>query len=161
MTTYRRSVQICMTRSGQRSGLLTKCQAPRLCLWRQHSQALGCKDKEAIQKPSTEGSIHGLSFSNDKLYLKTKRQFLELNCLLCSVGQPYLYIKQQWVACRTEDTLWFPPDYRSTCSAVLDNILVMGHTSGQVTFVVFGLTKIPLGAVPVQIFTSHRYIFSR
>jgi hypothetical protein len=30
--------------------------------------------------------------------------------------------------------LWLPPDYKPDCSAFLNNILALGHTSGPVTF---------------------------
>jgi hypothetical protein len=52
-------------------------------------------------------------------------------------------------AYRTENILWIPADHRPTSFAVRDNILVMGHTSGRVTFIEFGLAKIPLGAAVV------------
>jgi WD40 repeat protein len=111
--------------------------------------------KEAIQMLSTEGSIYDLSFSSDGSYLKTERGLLELSCLHRSVGQPqsdflsYLYVKEQWVACRTENILQIPTDYRPTSFAVRDNILVMGYASGRVTFIEFDLAKIPLGAAVV------------
>ena len=107
--------------------------------------------KEAIQIFSTEGSIYDLSFSGDGSYLKTERGLFELSCLYRSVGQPqsdfssYLYVKKQWVACRTENILWLPADYRPICLAVRDNILAMGHASGRVTFIEFDLAKMPLG----------------
>jgi WD40 repeat protein len=104
--------------------------------------------KEAIQILNTEESIiYDLSFSSDGSYLKTERGLFELS-LHRSVDQPqsdfslYLYVKKQWVACRTENILWLSTDYRPTCLAVRDNILVMGHASGQVTFIEFDLAKI-------------------
>jgi WD40 repeat protein len=111
--------------------------------------------KEAIQIFSAEGSINGLSFSSDGSYLKTERGLFKLSCLYRSVGQRqsdfslYLYVTKQWVACRTENILWIPADYRPICLAVRDNILVMGYASGQVTFIEFDLAKIPLGATAV------------
>ncbi|KAI9854448.1 MAG: hypothetical protein M1813_001242 [Trichoglossum hirsutum] len=104
--------------------------------------------KEAIQILSTEESIYDLSFSSDGSYLKTERGLLALSCLHRSINQPqpdpppYLYVKKQWVACRTENILWLPIDYRPICLVVRDNILVMGHASGQVTFIEFDLAKI-------------------
>jgi WD40 repeat protein len=104
--------------------------------------------KEAIQILGTEGSIHDLTFSSDRSYLKTEHGLFELSCPHRSVGQPhsdfssYLYVKKQWVAYRTENILWLPTDYRPTCLDVRDNILVMGHVSGQVTFIEFDLAKI-------------------
>ena len=107
--------------------------------------------KETIQILSAEGSIHNLSFSSDRSYLKTECGLFELSCPHRSVGQShsnfssYLYIKKQWVVCRTENILWLPADYRPICLAVRDNILAMGHASGRVTFIEFDLAKMPLG----------------
>ena len=104
---------------------------------------------------STEGPIYELSFSSNRSYLKTNRGLLELNCLHSAVGQPqsdfssYLYVKNQWMAYRTENILLPPPDYRATCVAVQQNILVMGHASGRVTFIEFDVAKIPLGTAMV------------
>jgi hypothetical protein len=53
------------------------------------------------------------------------------------------------VACKTENILWIPADYRPRCLAVRDNILVMGYASGQVTFIEFNLAKMPLSATAV------------
>ncbi|KAI9861064.1 MAG: hypothetical protein M1813_005493 [Trichoglossum hirsutum] len=103
---------------------------------------------EAIQILSSEPPIHNLSFSSDRSYLKTERGLLKLNYPYPSLGQPhssfslYLYVKEQWVACGTEKILWLPTDYRPNCLAVRDNILVMGHASGQVTFIKFDLSKL-------------------
>jgi WD40 repeat protein len=109
------------------------------------------REKETIQILDTEGSIYDLSFSNDGLYLKTERELFELS----SVGQAqsdfslYLYVKDKWVACRTENILWLPVDYRPTCLAVQENMLVMGYASGRVSFIEFDLPKIPLSAIVV------------
>ena len=53
------------------------------------------------------------------------------------------------MACRTENILWLPADYRPKCLAVRDNILAMGHVSGRVTFVEFDVAKIPRGVTAV------------
>ena len=53
------------------------------------------------------------------------------------------------MACRTENVLWIPADYRPTRLALRDNILVMGYASGQVIFIEFNLAKIQLGATAV------------
>jgi hypothetical protein len=36
-----------------------------------------------------------------------------------------------------QNLLWLPPDYRAECSAFLNNMLVLGCRSGQVTFIEF------------------------
>jgi WD40 repeat protein len=110
-----------------------------------------CK-KETIQICSIEESIYNLSFSDDGLCLKTERGLLELS----SVGQPqsdfpYLYVTSQWVTCKTENILWLPADYRPTCLAVRENLVVLGHTSGRVISIKFDLTKMPLGAAAIQV----------
>jgi len=98
--------------------------------------------KESIQILCTRGSISDLSFPSDGL--------LELTYPYRSIGQQqsdsssHLYVKKQWVACRTENILWLPADYRPICLAVRDNILAMGHASGRVTFIEFDLAKMPL-----------------
>ena len=98
----------------------------------------------------TKGGIYDLSFSNDGSYLKTERGLLEFNSLQGTIGQAqsecpsYLYVNNQWVTYRRENILWLPTDYRPRCSVVRDNILVMGHASGRVTFIEFDVAKMPL-----------------
>ncbi|KAJ6098857.1 NACHT and WD40 domain protein [Penicillium canescens] len=43
----------------------------------------------------------------------------------------------QWIALRGNKILWLPVEYRPTCSVVKRNILVMGHSSGRVSFIGF------------------------
>jgi hypothetical protein len=47
---------------------------------------------------------------------------------------------REWVNWKGQKGLWLPPDYRAGCSAVYNNILVIGHASGQVTFFYFALS---------------------
>jgi WD40 repeat protein len=88
-------------------------------------------------------AIRSLSFSKDGRYLETDRGLLSLNS-----GSPdtYLYQEQsicaifvndEWVTQNGQNLLWLPLDYRAECSASFKNTLVLGHTSGQVTFVEF------------------------
>ena len=111
--------------------------------------------KKAIQIFSTEEWVYDLSFSSDGSYLKTERGLFEVSCLHRSVGQPqpnfssYLCVKKQWVACGAENILRIPADYRPTCLAIRDNILVMGHASGRVSFIEFDLAKLPFGEAVV------------
>ena len=48
------------------------------------------------------------------------------------------------MASGTENILFLPTDYRPTVFVVRDNILVMGHASGRLTFIEFDLARIPL-----------------
>ncbi|KAN0069077.1 hypothetical protein V8E54_012706 [Elaphomyces granulatus] len=86
-------------------------------------------------------TIHSLLFSMDGQYLKTDRGLLSLNS---GSSDTYLYQEQsicaifvndEWVTRDGQNLLWLPPDYRAHCSAVLNNMLVLGHASGQVTFI--------------------------
>ena len=78
----------------------------------------------------------------DGRYLKTDRGLLSLNS-----GSPDTYLPQEraifvnreWVTQDGQNLLWLPPDYRAECSAVLNNMVVLGHASGQVTFTEFAL----------------------
>jgi WD40 repeat protein len=42
-----------------------------------------------------------------------------------------------WVTKGAEKLLWLPPDYRATCGDVWDSKLVLGHSSGAVSFFQF------------------------
>ena len=41
---------------------------------------------------------------------------------------------EDWIARGGRDLLWLPPDYRVTCGLRWDDTVVLGHTSGQLTF---------------------------
>ncbi|KAN0087004.1 WD40-repeat-containing domain protein [Elaphomyces granulatus] len=83
-------------------------------------------------------TIYSLLFSMDGRYLKTDRGLLSLNS-----GSPDIYLRQEcavsvndeWVTQDGQNLLWLPPDYRARCSALFNNMLVLGHASGQVTFI--------------------------
>ncbi|KAN0083567.1 hypothetical protein V8E54_002655 [Elaphomyces granulatus] len=84
--------------------------------------------------------IRSLLFSIDGRYLKTDRGLLSLNS-----GSPDAYLHQEraifvnneWVTQGGRNLLWLPPDYRPECSALLNNMLVLGCRSGQVVFIEF------------------------
>ena len=87
--------------------------------------------------------LRSLSFSDDGRYLKTDRGSLSLSsdlsdaCLdqerpICTV-----LVNDDWVTRDGQNVIWLPPDYRTSCKAFYDNVLVLGHRSGQVTFLKF------------------------
>jgi hypothetical protein len=55
---------------------------------------------------------------------------------ICQHPHP-LFVTENWVRERMEDILWLPPDYRPTCATVWNEMLVLGHTSGRVSFFEF------------------------
>jgi WD40 repeat protein len=46
-------------------------------------------------------------------------------------------VQGDWITRDRENLLWLPSEYRATCSALFRNLLVLGHASGQVTFIEF------------------------
>jgi WD40 repeat protein len=45
---------------------------------------------------------------------------------------PTLHVSNHWLVEGTTKILWLPTDYRPTCEAVLDKIIVLGHSSGSI-----------------------------
>ncbi|KAN0070408.1 vegetative incompatibility protein HET-E-1 [Elaphomyces granulatus] len=95
------------------------------------------------QTLKVNATIQSLLFSMDGRYLKTDRGLLSLNS-----GSPDTYLSQEqstcamflndeWVTQDGQNLLWLPPDYRAECSAILNNMLVLGCRSGQVIFIKF------------------------
>jgi len=50
---------------------------------------------------------------------------------------PILQVSNHWVVESDTNILWLPPDYRKTCSVTWNRNLVIGHSSGGVSFVSF------------------------
>ena len=47
---------------------------------------------------------------------------------------PTLRVLSQWIADGTANLLWLPSEYRPTCEAAWDKTLVLGHSSGNISF---------------------------
>ena len=50
---------------------------------------------------------------------------------------PTLRVSDYWVLEGKANILWLPPDYRSICEAIWDQTVVLGHSSGRLTFLQF------------------------
>ncbi|KAH8674864.1 vegetative incompatibility protein HET-E-1 [Tricladium varicosporioides] len=50
---------------------------------------------------------------------------------------PTLRVSDYWVVEGEANILWLPPDYRSTCEAIWDQTIVLGHSSGRLSFLQF------------------------
>jgi WD40 repeat protein len=48
-----------------------------------------------------------------------------------------LHVSDYWVVEHKADILWLPPDYRSICEAIWDQTIVLGHSSGKLSFLQF------------------------
>jgi WD40 repeat protein len=50
---------------------------------------------------------------------------------------PFLLVSNHWVVKGDTNIIWLPPNYRQTCSATWNESLVIGHSSGRVSFFCF------------------------
>jgi WD40 repeat protein len=79
-------------------------------------------------------SVTSVAFSPDgkpydKVTLETLSDLLEqLHCLSVS---------NDWVVEGSRNILWLSPDYRATCVAVWNGIVLLGHSSGSISFLKF------------------------
>jgi WD40 repeat protein len=86
--------------------------------------------------------VSELSFSRDALCLETDRGRLRIQPgsadELAHNLRPYtVFLKEDWITQDERNHLWLPADYRPSCSAYQGNLLVLGHPSGEVTFIQF------------------------
>ena len=91
-----------------------------------------------------EGTVTKLEFSQDGSYLITNLGALYIqsgheNHASNSIHRDLeIFIKQgQWINLNGKNVLWLPRDYRPTCSATNGDLLVLGHSSGRVSFLQF------------------------
>jgi WD40 repeat protein len=87
-------------------------------------------------------TLRSLSFLKDGRYLKTDRGLLSLSdspgVSFCHEDSTCMvFVNKDWITRDGQNLLWLPLDYRATCSAFYNNVLVLGHASGQVTFFEF------------------------
>ena len=87
------------------------------------------------------GTTTILSFSTSGQYLKTDRGILNVNSLEFSPNSSEqmhaLFVSNDWVTEEGENILWLPPDYRATCVAIWNGMVVLGHSSGEISFLEF------------------------
>jgi WD40 repeat protein len=84
-----------------------------------------------------------LSFSNDQ-HLYTNRGILMLHADLPGTSHHLqqsahaLFIKETWITQHNQNLLWLPSEYRVTaCTAVHDNNVALGFSSGQIIIFAF------------------------
>jgi WD40 repeat protein len=82
-----------------------------------------------------------LSFSTSGQYLITDRGVLGVSSLQLSPDPlerlRTLFVSNDWIAEEGANILWLPPDYRATSVAVRDGMVVLGHSSGSISFLKF------------------------
>ncbi|KAH0563496.1 hypothetical protein GP486_001931 [Trichoglossum hirsutum] len=81
-----------------------------------------------------------LSFSTSGQHLKTDRGVFHVSYLESftnSSEQVRLFVSDNWVIEEDKSILWLPPDYRATCVANWNRMIVLGHSSGGMSFLEF------------------------
>ncbi|KAI9765710.1 MAG: hypothetical protein M1840_007143 [Geoglossum simile] len=82
-----------------------------------------------------------LSFSTSGQYLITDRGVFGVSSLQLSPDPlerlRNLFVSNDWVVEEGANILWLPPDYRATCVAVRDGMVVLGHSLGGMSFLEF------------------------
>ncbi|OCK81525.1 WD40 repeat-like protein [Lepidopterella palustris CBS 459.81] len=110
-------------------------------IWDTASEAL-------TQEIHTDSTVFNLSFTADGSHLWTDNGILQLNSVsLCSAQPlpeypPDLSVTDRWVSWNMQHVLWLPPEYRVSCFAVRGSTIVLGHTSGRVTFIELDMVEL-------------------
>jgi hypothetical protein len=105
---------------GQLSRLLTRRQAGHVWIWGSDGAALGRRDRSrATDAPVLLEFRQLVAFSPDGKLLPTLR------------------VSNHWVVEGKSNILWLPPDYQSICEAIWDQSVILGHTSGRLSFLQF------------------------
>ncbi|MCJ1464392.1 hypothetical protein MMC07_003005 [Pseudocyphellaria aurata] len=96
--------------------------------------------RNLVQEFAAEG-VHMLSFSPDQTQLETNRGRIQVSDYTeITSGRPILQsgcslmLQENWLIWNGHKVLWLPSDWRPSCFAIRDNLIVMGHESGCVTF---------------------------
>ena len=88
-------------------------------------------------------SVNAVVFSPDGQCLKTARGLLRLSLEPKkppqNSSQHALWVGDEWVTLDGNDLLWLPNDYRPSAVAVYSSTIVLGHKSGELTFLQFKL----------------------
>jgi WD40 repeat protein len=99
---------------------------------------------EERQTQATYCVIKNISFSTTGPFLQTDRGLLRVSNYSPDAASPVItganeiFVSENWVTRNSEKLLWLPPEYRPTRSTFASNILVLGLSSGRVTFMEFG-----------------------
>jgi WD40 repeat protein len=59
--------------------------------------------------------------------------FMSLTSLPDSKVLPTLHVVNNWLTEGTTNFLWLPTDYRPTCEAVRERLVILGHSSGEIS----------------------------
>jgi WD40 repeat protein len=103
-------------------------------VWLRDTATGMCRSK--LESPS--GFITYIDFSLDGQVLHTNEGDIPLphTPVVTSLSrlqpQSYIVVQNQWILRNQQRALWLPPEYRSTSTAVCEDIACLGLTSGRV-----------------------------
>jgi WD40 repeat protein len=98
---------------------------------------------EEKQKHETSRRANRITFSNDGRYLETNIGQLDLGItsithqLLITNSRTTILLETSWIRYRGADFLWVPHEYRGVCHDAFGSLLVIGQSSGAVSFFSF------------------------
>ncbi|KAK4245655.1 vegetative incompatibility protein HET-E-1 [Corynascus novoguineensis] len=88
-------------------------------------------------------SVDAIAFSEDNQYLDTNNGSVRLPWSTSRIPPDKkflhhaLYVVGEWITLDGENVLWLPTDYRATSVALYEHMVVLGHRSGELTFLQF------------------------
>ena len=87
-------------------------------------------------------TISRISFSECGPYLETDKGLVRIPGLSDDTPRGQrpacnIFLRERWIVRDRQDVLWLPPDYRVAYVIIPSSIVVLGHTSGRVTFLEF------------------------
>ncbi|KAI1089482.1 vegetative incompatibility protein HET-E-1 [Rostrohypoxylon terebratum] len=104
--------------------------------------------KSTVSSLDAGSVVRKLSFSISGRHLKTNRGILDVGSFRSassspstpSSTRPYaLFVTNDWLRRETNNVVWLPNEYHATDVATWDNLVVMGHSTGAISFIEFSI----------------------
>jgi WD40 repeat protein len=98
------------------------------------------KSEQGVLHPGA--IVRKMSFSQCRSFLETDRGVLDIqefgpSSLKSSSRSHAVFATQDWITRDAEKVLWIPEEYRATAVATCGDCIILGHSSGSVSFIFF------------------------
>jgi WD40 repeat protein len=101
-----------------------------------------CKELQSLELGA---AVSYLAFSADGSYLISNTGIIRPDPNMpTKPEQPVLFVSGDWVMLNSQRLLWLPKEYRANCFAVEGQNVVLGHSSGRVSYFRFECDKMNL-----------------
>ncbi|KAI9674565.1 MAG: hypothetical protein M1822_009060, partial [Bathelium mastoideum] len=93
-------------------------------------------------------TVNSVAFTHDGSGLITDRGPLAFDLHSSDITshrteeQIYLFVSDQWILYQSQKLLWLPVEYRATCSTVKGQTVILGHSSGRISFIHFDIQNL-------------------